>query len=377
MSASVYEQVRDKLALPFRDLRARAALKNIDRPIRIYRWTFRRHLVRGRSTAGVERTCRCAVAGCWRGRGGPWPRLRVAAGGDHRLLRSAASCRPSKTASSTSDRRLKPESGLSVAVLRIHQPERRCRPGLFLRRPHRGHHPRARPLQGSSRCSPMARCCPTNKEVPPAEIGRALNARYLVSGSVRRCRRARPGHRAAERRRQRHPALGRAIRRRADAISSPSRSASPAGRRHAGLQPADRSPCSTSLRKPTDNLDAYDLLLRARALAADPTRAGQPHGARDARAGDPAGAGLTPTPTPSSPTAISSAPHYGWSEFAQDRHRDGDPARPKGHRARRGMRAAPTASWRAPTRRPDQLRYRPSPNRSGRCRSIRATPRSC
>src|SRR5262249_56233989 len=28
-----------------------------------------------------------------------------------------------------------------------------------------------------------------------------------------------------------------------------------------------------SLRKPTDNLDAYDLLLRARALTADPTRA--------------------------------------------------------------------------------------------------------
>ena len=31
----------------------------------------------------------------------------------------------------------------------VHQPERRCRPGLFLRRPHRGHHPGARPLQGA------------------------------------------------------------------------------------------------------------------------------------------------------------------------------------------------------------------------------------
>ena len=35
LSASVYEQVRDKLALPFRAQGSRA-LKNIDRPIQVY-----------------------------------------------------------------------------------------------------------------------------------------------------------------------------------------------------------------------------------------------------------------------------------------------------------------------------------------------------
>ncbi len=35
LSVSVYEQVRDKLALPFRDLGSRS-VKNIDRPVRIY-----------------------------------------------------------------------------------------------------------------------------------------------------------------------------------------------------------------------------------------------------------------------------------------------------------------------------------------------------
>ena len=41
LSASVYEQVRDKLALPFRAQGSRT-LKNIDRPIRVWKWLSER-----------------------------------------------------------------------------------------------------------------------------------------------------------------------------------------------------------------------------------------------------------------------------------------------------------------------------------------------
>src|SRR5262249_21322403 len=71
-----------------------------------------------------------------------------------------------------------------------------------------------------------------------------------------------------------------------------------------------------SLRKPTDNLDAYDLLLRARALTADSTRASN----RAARE-------LLDRATQLSPTYADAYAElaevyfrraiYGWSEFAQ------------------------------------------------------------
>ena len=81
LSASVHEQVRDKLALPFRSQGSRT-LKNIDRPIRTYALD-----AASLSEAGAAgaKPVRCAAADGGRGRGGRGDRARR--GRRRRLLR--------------------------------------------------------------------------------------------------------------------------------------------------------------------------------------------------------------------------------------------------------------------------------------------------
>lgn len=72
-----------------------------------------------------------------------------------------------------------------------------------------------------------------------------------------------------------------------------------------------------SLKKPTDNLDAYDLVLRARSMEVETTRAGN----RKARAAL-AGAMLMAPAYADAPAELAQATFlqatYGWSEFAQE-----------------------------------------------------------
>jgi TolB-like protein/Tfp pilus assembly protein PilF len=110
-----------------------------------------------------------------------------------------------------------------------------------------------------------------SKELPPAEIGRALNARYLVSGSVRRM-----GPRVRVTVQLTDAANGTQLwsEQYDDELSDIFAVQERIARRVAGTLASSLQQIALqqSLRKPTDNLDAYDLVLRARALAADPTR---------------------------------------------------------------------------------------------------------
>jgi TolB-like protein/Tfp pilus assembly protein PilF len=110
-----------------------------------------------------------------------------------------------------------------------------------------------------------------NKELPLSEIGRALNARYLVSGSVRRM-----GQRVRVTVQLSDAASGTQLwsDQYDDELSDIFAVQERIARRVAGTLASSLQQIALqqSLRKPTDNLDAYDLLLRARALAADQTR---------------------------------------------------------------------------------------------------------
>ena len=129
------------------------------------------------------------------------------------------------------------------------------------------------------------------KELPLSEIGRALNARYLVGGSVRRM-----GERVRVTVQLSDAANGTQLwaEQYDDEMTDIFAVQERIARRVAGTLASNLQQIALqqSLRKPTDNLDAYDLLLRSRALANESTRAGNRIGARAAGAGDAAGAEL-------------------------------------------------------------------------------------
>ena len=329
LSASVYEQVRDKLALPFRVSGSRT-LKNIDRPIRAYALDA---AALSETGAGGGQAGAAAAADGGGGRGSPWR--------------------------SRSSRAASPPTSPAAA----------CRPR---KRPRRaaGSRPKAA-FRSPSCCSPTRAAMPTqdyfsdglteditralgrfkeltviaygavlpfrNKELPPTEIGRALNARYLVSGSVRRM-----GQRVRVTVQLSDAANGTQLwsEQYDDELSDIFAVQERIARRVAGTLASSLQQIALqqSLRKPTDNLDAYDLLLRARALAADPTRLGNRIGARAARAGDAAGAGLRRRLCRAR-RHLFPARRLRLVGVRPDRRRDGDPARAEGDRARRGMRA--------------------------------------
>jgi TolB-like protein/Tfp pilus assembly protein PilF len=110
-----------------------------------------------------------------------------------------------------------------------------------------------------------------NKELPLAEIGQALKARYLVSGSVRRMgQRVRVTVQLSDAMNNTQLWSEQYDDELSDIFAVQERIA----RRVAGTLASSLQQIALqqALRKPTDNLDAYDMLLRARALSADPTR---------------------------------------------------------------------------------------------------------
>ena len=234
LSASVYEQVRDKLALPFRSQGART-LKNIDRPIQTY----------ALDAAALSETGVAAVRpASSRRRIWPWPRSpwrphwpRAAP----RLLSPAAVVDRGggRGKRSTVDR--KRPVGRRPGV---RQPERRCGPGLFLRRPHRGHHARARPLQGAHG-DRLRRGAALPQQGAAADGNRPCAERALPRERQRAPHGpAGPGHRAAHRCGQRHPAVVRAVRRRAERHLRRPGAHRPPRRRRARLQPAADRPAA-------------------------------------------------------------------------------------------------------------------------------------
>ena len=235
LSASVYEQVRDKLALPFRSQGSRT-LKNIDRPIQIYSLTAAALSETGAAAAkpAPARRRMMAVAA-----------LAVVVA----LVAGGAGAYLTGRVSSTEEaaRGERPAVDRKRPVGRrpgVRQPERRCGPGLFLRRPHRGHHPRARPLQGADG-DRLWRGAALPQQGAAAGGNRPCAERPLSRERQRAPRGpAGQGHRAADRRGQRHPALVRPVRRRAERHLRRPGAHRPPRRRHAGLQPAADRPAA-------------------------------------------------------------------------------------------------------------------------------------
>jgi adenylate cyclase len=260
LSDSVYEQVRDKLALPFRDL-GRRTVKNIDRPIRMY----------ALDAAVLANTDPLAVAapGRFVGR----RRAAIVTGVAAALIAVgvAVAYWPAGTPSFTG--RAPAESGLSVAVLVLTNQSGDPAQDYFsdgLTEDITRALGRFKQLTVLSYGAVLPF---RGKEMRLSEIGRALNARYLVGGSVRRM-----GTRVRVTVQLSDAANGTQLwaEQYDDEMNDIFAVQERIARRVAGTLASSLQQIALqqSLRKPTDNLDAYDLVLRSRALAAEATRAG-------------------------------------------------------------------------------------------------------
>ncbi len=265
LSDSVYEQVRDKLSLPFRDL-GRRTVKNIDRPIRMYALDVAAlvdpdlpprpaRILAGKRLPVVA--VGVAIVLCVLGAG-------IAYWSDGPPPGSGALGAHSRPAT---------ESGLSVAVLMLTNQSGDPAQDYFSDGLTEDI---TRALGRFKQLTVLAYGAVLpfrGKEVPLSEIGRALNARYLVGGSVRRMgARVRVTVQLSDASNGTQLWAEQYDDEMTDIFAVQERIA----RRIAGTLASNLQQIALqqSLRKPTDNLDAYDLLLRSRALAADSTRAG-------------------------------------------------------------------------------------------------------
>jgi TolB-like protein/Tfp pilus assembly protein PilF len=270
LSAGVYEQVRDKLALPFRSLGSRT-LKNIDRPIQLYSLN-----AAALSQDGARPGGRSADRPAGRARS-PWRQrlalaaaaigIAVAVGGAVAYFGRVPSTDEAIAASS----RLASENTLSVAVLMFTNQSGDAAQDYFSDGLTEDI---TRSLGRFKELTVIAYGAVLpfrNKELPLPEIGRSLNARYLVSGSVRRA-----GARVRVTVQLNDAANSTQLwsEQYDDELSDIFAVQERIARRVAGTLASSLQQIALqqALRKPTDNLDAYDLLLRARALTADPTR---------------------------------------------------------------------------------------------------------
>jgi adenylate cyclase len=294
LSASVHEQVRDKLTLPFRDLGART-LRNIDRPMRAFALEGPTR-IRGtrRWIAAVLAAAALAV---------------VAAGGAYVYLeRDRLEGRAVEPAARA------PMSAFSVAVLLFTNQSGDAAQDYFadgLTEDITRSLGRFRQLTVTSYGAVLPW---RGKELPPMDMGRALNARYLVGGSVRRI-----GDRVRVNVQLTDASNGTQLwaeqydDRLTDIFEVQDRIA----RRVAGTLATNLQQIALqqSLKKPTDNLDAYDQLLRARAQTNEATRAGN----RRAREILERVVGMQPNYADGQAElaeAIFQRAVYGWSEFA-------------------------------------------------------------
>lgn len=275
LSSSVHEQVRDKVSLPFRDL-GRRTLKNIDRPV--HAWSLD---PAGQSGAPVRASAR------WYGRYGDrrhWDRRSIAigvvvalavvlatttywlapgygpGGKEGAALQASTTGNPSVAVlpfASQSAANQSADSGpdyfsngltedITAALGRFKQLTVIAHAAVL---PYRG------------------------KPLPIAQLGRDLNARYLVSGSVRRVD---PRVRVAVQLTDAANGTQLWADQYDDQLTDIFEVQQRIAQRVAGTLATSLQQIALqqSLRKPPANLDAYDLLLRARSMAAAATRAG-------------------------------------------------------------------------------------------------------
>lgn len=262
LSASVHEQVRDKLALPFR-LQGNRTLKNIDRPVQVY----------SLGAASLSETTRPSTAA----RPGRRGRVLTAAlAGIAALSVGAAAAyfvgRSLQTETVLAAGVAQPvESGLSVAVLLFANQSGDAGQDYFSDGLTEDITQALGRFKELTVIAYGAVLPLRDRQLPLQEIGRQLNARYLVSGSVRRMgRRVRVTVQLSDAANSTQLWSEQYDDELSDIFAVQERIA----RRVAGSLASNLQQIALqrSLRKPTDNLDAYDLMLRARALSADPTR---------------------------------------------------------------------------------------------------------
>jgi class 3 adenylate cyclase len=265
LSDSVYEQVRDKVALPFRDL-GRRTVKNIDRPIRMY-------ALDGAALAetdGPPRPARLFSGKRWSFIAAGVAVVLIALGVI--LAYRSGGPPPAQDAVGAADR-LPAESGLSVAILVLINQSGDPAQDYFSDGLTEDITRALGRFKQITVLSYGAVLPFRGKEMPLSEIGRVLHARYLVGGSVRRM-----GTRVRVTVQLSDAANGTQLwaEQYDDEMTDIFAVQERIARRIAGTLASSLQQIALqqSLRKPTDNLDAYDLLLRGRALAADSTRAG-------------------------------------------------------------------------------------------------------
>jgi adenylate cyclase len=253
LSRSVYDQVRDKLDLPYRDLGARS-LKNFDRPLQAY------SVDSGAAVPGVRRR--------WRLVGIAMAALLIVAGAVFVLgprLHILANRVGAVNAGT--------ESGLSVAVLPFTNQSGDGTQDYFadgLTEDITRALGRFRQLTVLAYAAVLPY---RGKPLAPMELGRALNARFLIGGSVRR-----RGDRVRVTVQLTDTGNGTQLwaEQYDDQLTDIFEVQERIARNVAGTLASNLQQIALqrSLRKPTGNLDAYDLLLRARAQSNEATRAG-------------------------------------------------------------------------------------------------------
>ena len=304
LSAAVYEPVRDKLALPFRDLGNRS-VKNIDRPVRVYALDSA-SLAEGAPSRPLPRARQRLVAAV----------AAVAAvllAGAGTLAYFSGHLLPAEEAVAAAP--VPVETGLSVAVLVFANQSGDPGQDYFsdgLTEDITRALGRFKQLTVLSYGAVLPF---RGKNLPPQEIGRALRARYIVGGTVRRM-----GPRVRVTVQLSDAMTGTQLWSEhydddlGDIFAVQDRIA----RRIAGTLATNLQQLAVqqSLRKPTDNLDAYDMLLRGRTRAAETT----PSGNRAAR--EMLEKAMVMAPNYADAYAELAGVHFeratfGWSEFPQ------------------------------------------------------------
>ena len=247
LSAGVHEQVRDKLSLPFRDLGARS-LKNIDRPVRAFALDSAGPVRRARRRwilAGIAAAIVLALAGTF-----------VA-------LRWTEA--PRHVAGVT--------NGQSVAVLLFANQSGDAAQDYFADGLTEDITRALGRFKQLTVLSYGAVLPYRGKQLPPMDMGHALNARYLVGGSVRRA-----GDQVRVTVQLTDAGNGTQLwaEQYDEQFTDIFMLQDKIARKVAGMLATNLQQIALqqSLRKPTSNLAAYDLLLRARAEANETTRAG-------------------------------------------------------------------------------------------------------
>jgi adenylate cyclase len=301
LSGSVHDQVRDKLSLPFRDL-GRRTLKNIDRPVPAYSLDVTASAATGARPR--SRRLRLGVIAAVLGV------LILTLGGVLYLVNRAAPLeRPSATApAATTDSQ-------SVAVMLFTNQSDDPAQNYFADGLTEDI---TRSLGRFKQLTVIAYGAVLpyrNQQLAPMQVGHALNARYLVGGSVRR-----DGPRVRVTVQLTDASNGRQLwaDQYDDQITDIFEVQERIARRVAGslATSLQQIALARSLKKPTDNLDAYDLVLRARSMEAETTRVG------NRRAREALGRVMQMAPGYADAQAeLGQATFlqatYGWSEFAQ------------------------------------------------------------